>query len=69
MPVLQYPNDTDAGKAVVRSDGKIPEDFTVTLSSLLVITPIWLYISVLILKVTDDGKIHDFFLECMYGIN
>ncbi|WP_262896584.1 hypothetical protein [Bacteroides faecis] len=40
MPVLQCPNDTDAGKAVVRSDGKIPEDFTVTLSSLLVITPI-----------------------------
>ena len=27
------------------------------------------FISVLILKVTDDGKIHVFFLECMYGIN
>ncbi len=47
----------------------MPGSFTITLPSLLAITAMWLYINILVLKVTDDGKKYVFFFKCMDGVN
>jgi len=46
----------------------MPGSFTITLPSLLAITAMWLYINILVLKVTDDGKNMFFSLNVWMGL-